>query len=87
MNKREMFKEFAIAAIMLVIGIIIVLVSGGFVGLVSSVGTALATLGISHALHTGSCMRENCLYGSSRGRAYPTGASRFTLHPIVFMIP
>ncbi len=52
MNKRKMFKGFAIAAIMLVIGIIIVLVSGGFAGLVSSVGTALATLGISHALRT-----------------------------------
>ena len=44
-------------------------------------------------------MRENCMYGSMRGsrrktaksvlrvvedvRAYPTGASRSTLHPIV----
>ncbi len=26
-------------------------------------------------------MRENCTYGSMRGRAYPTGAFRSTLHP------
>ena len=52
MNKKKMFKGFAIAAIMLVIGIIIVLVSGGFAGLVSSVGTALATLGIEQARRT-----------------------------------
>ena len=25
-------------------------------------------------------MRENCTYGSMRGRAHPTGASRSTLH-------
>ena len=52
MNKKKMFKGFAIAAIMLVIGIIIVLVSGGFAGLVSSVGTALATLGIEQTRRT-----------------------------------
>ena len=33
--------------------------------------------------HTESRMRENCTYGSKRGRAYPTGASRSTLHPPV----
>ena len=27
-------------------------------------------------------MRENCTYGSMRGRTYPAGASRPTLHPI-----
>ena len=27
-------------------------------------------------------MRENCTYGSMRGRAHPTGASRSTLHPL-----
>ena len=26
-------------------------------------------------------MRENCTYGSMRGRAYPMGALRSTLHP------
>ena len=26
-------------------------------------------------------MRENCTYGLTRGRAYPAGASRSTLHP------
>ena len=26
-------------------------------------------------------MRENCTYGSMRGRAYPAGALRSTLHP------
>ena len=30
--------------------------------------------------HTVSRMRENCTYGSMRGRAYPAGASRSTLH-------
>ena len=34
--------------------------------------------------HTESRMRENCTYGSMRGRAHPTGASRSTLHPLVF---
>ncbi|MDY5596495.1 MAG: hypothetical protein SPG40_03225 [Kiritimatiellia bacterium] len=29
--------------------------------------------------HTESRMRENCTYGSMRGRAYPAGASRSTL--------
>ena len=33
--------------------------------------------------HTESRMRGNCTYGSMRGRAYPTGESRSTLHPIV----
>ena len=28
-------------------------------------------------------MRENCTYGSMRGRTYPAGASRPTLHPYV----
>ena len=32
--------------------------------------------------HTVSRMRENCTYGSMRGRTYPAGASRSTLHPI-----
>ena len=27
-------------------------------------------------------MRENCTYGSMRGRTYPAGASRSTLHPL-----
>ena len=27
-------------------------------------------------------MRENCTYGSMRGRTYPAGASRPTLHPL-----
>ena len=36
--------------------------------------------------HTVSRMRENCTYGSMRGRAYPAGASRPTLHPIVFWL-
>ena len=31
--------------------------------------------------HTESRMRENCTYGSMRGRAHPTRASRSTLHP------
>ena len=31
--------------------------------------------------HTVSRMRENCTYGSMRGRTYPAGASRPTLHP------
>ena len=31
--------------------------------------------------HTVSRMRENCTYGSMRGRAYPAGASRPTLLP------
>ena len=31
--------------------------------------------------HTESRMRENCTYGSMRGRTYPAGASRPTLHP------
>ena len=30
--------------------------------------------------HTESRMRENCTYGSMRGRTYPAGASRPTLH-------
>ena len=33
--------------------------------------------------HTESRMRENCTYGSMRGRAYPTGESRSTLHPTI----
>ena len=28
-------------------------------------------------------MRENCTYGSMRGRTFPAGASRSTLHPFV----
>ena len=32
--------------------------------------------------HTVSRMRENCTYGSMRGRTYPAGASRPTLHPL-----
>ena len=32
--------------------------------------------------HTVSRMRENCTYGSMRGRTYPAGASRSTLHPL-----
>ena len=31
--------------------------------------------------HTESRMRENGTYGSMRGRTYPAGASRPTLHP------
>ena len=31
--------------------------------------------------HTVSRMREICTYGSMRGRTYPAGASRSTLHP------
>ena len=31
--------------------------------------------------HTESRMREICTYGSMRGRTYPAGASRSTLHP------
>ena len=31
--------------------------------------------------HTESRMRENCTYGSMRGRTYPAGASRSTLLP------
>ena len=31
--------------------------------------------------HTESRMRENCTYGSMRGRAYPAGVSRSTLLP------
>ena len=34
-----------------------------------------------HGSHTESRMRENCTYGSMRGRAYPAGASRSTLLP------
>ena len=36
------------------------------------------------SFHTVSRMRENCTYGSMRGRTYPAGASRPTLPPIVF---
>ena len=32
--------------------------------------------------HTESRMREICTYGSMRGRTYPAGASRSTLHPL-----
>ena len=35
-----------------------------------------------HGSHTESRMRENCTYGSMRGRTYPAGASRPTLHPL-----
>ena len=35
-----------------------------------------------HGSHTVSRMRENCTYGSMRGRTYPAGASRPTLHPL-----
>ena len=34
-----------------------------------------------HGSHTESRMRENCTYGSMRGRTYPAGASRPTLLP------
>ena len=37
---------------------------------------------ICQMFHTVSRMRENCMYGSMRGRTYPAGASRSTLHPI-----
>ena len=37
-----------------------------------------------YGFHTESRMRENCTYGSMRGRAYPAGASRSTLHPSVY---
>ena len=37
---------------------------------------------ICQMFHTVSRMRENCTYGSMRGRTYPAGASRSTLHPI-----
>ena len=33
--------------------------------------------------HTESRMRENCTYGSMRGRTFPAGASRSTLHPLM----
>ena len=36
-----------------------------------------------YGFHTESRMRENCTYGSMRGRAYPAGELRSTLHPIV----
>ena len=39
-----------------------------------------------YGFHTESRMRENCTYGSMRGRAYPTGASRSTLHPSVYVL-
>ncbi len=35
---------------------------------------------ICQMFHTVSRMRENCTYGSMRGRTYPAGASRSTLH-------
>ena len=38
---------------------------------------------IRYGFHTESRMRENSTYGSMRGRAYPAGALRSTLHPIV----
>ena len=38
-----------------------------------------------YGFHTESRMRENCTYGSMRGRAYPAGASRSTLHPSVYV--
>ena len=60
MNKKKMLKGFVVAALLLVIGIIIVLVSGGFASLVSSVGTAMATLGISHALRTFESRNATC---------------------------
>ena len=50
--QKNMVKVFAIAAVMLVIGMTIVIVSGGLAGLVSGVGTALATLGIEQARRT-----------------------------------
>ena len=52
MNKKNLLKGFTVAAIMLAIGIIIVIASDGPKGLVSSFGTALATLGIDYALRT-----------------------------------
>ena len=52
MNKENMLKGFIVAAIMLAMGILIVIVSDGPKGLVSSVGTALATLGIDRAWRT-----------------------------------
>ena len=52
MNKKDILKGFTIAAIMLAIGIIIVIANDGPKGLVSSVGTAIATLGINYALCT-----------------------------------
>ena len=39
-----------------------------------------------YGFHTESRMRETCTYGSMRGRAYPTGASRSTLHPSVYVL-
>ena len=39
-----------------------------------------------YGFHTESRMRENCTYGSMRGRAYPTGASRSTLHPSAYVL-
>ena len=37
---------------------------------------------ICQMFHTVSRMRENCTYGSMRGRTYPAGASRSTLPPM-----
>ena len=39
-----------------------------------------------YGFHTESRMRETCTYGSMRGRAYPMGASRSTLHPSVYVL-
>ena len=36
--------------------------------------------------HTVSRMRENCTYGSMRGRTYPAGASRPTLHSSIDLV-
>ena len=49
MNKKNMLKGFIVAAIMLALGTIIVLANSGPEGLVSSFGTALATLGMNRA--------------------------------------
>ena len=39
-----------------------------------------------YGFHTESRLRETCTYGSMWGRAYPTGASRSTLHPSVYVL-
>ena len=52
MKMREMLKGFVVATIMVAVGVVIVIANDGPKSLVSSVGTALATLGIDRALRT-----------------------------------
>ena len=76
--KKNMLKGFIVAAIMLAMGMIIVIASDGPKGIVSSVGTALATLGIERALST--FARRNAMGPVASIGAASVGNETLTFH-------